>query len=223
MKERIIKLAKLFLVMASVAVFAAVAADIYVAFAGREGMYAKIDDLPRAQAVLVLGAAVYRNGEMSPVFHDRAATALEIYRSGKADKILVSGDHSRGNYDEVNAGKKFFLNNGVAGKDIFVDYAGFDTYSSVYRAKEIFQVDSMIISTQDFHLPRALYLAHSLGIEACGMSADKNNYDLGFRNVLRENSARIKAFWDVAMGTKPRFLGSQIPIGGDGRSSWDSY
>jgi SanA protein len=200
----------------------AVAADIYVAIKGNKGIYGKIDDLPSAQAVLVLGAAVYRNGEMSPVFHDRASVALEIYRAGKAKKILVSGDHSRGNYDEVNAGKKFFLKNGVAGEDIFVDYAGFDTYSSAYRAKEIFQVGSMIISTQDFHLPRALYLARCLGIEAYGIKADLRSYDLGFYNVLRENTARVKAFWDVSTGALPRFLGDKIPITGNGRDSWDN-
>lgn len=221
MKEKMTRFAKLALIMISAAIVAAVAADIFVAVAGSSQIYSRIQDLPRGQAVLVLGAAVYRGGEMSPVFQDRASVALEVYRSGKVDKILVSGDHSRGNYDEVNAAKKFFLKNGVAGKDIFVDYAGFDTYSSAYRAKEIFQVKSMIISTQGFHLPRALYMARSLGIDASGITADLRSYDLGFRNFLRENMARAKGFWDVVTGAKPKFLGDQIPITGDGRVSWD--
>jgi vancomycin permeability regulator SanA len=158
---------------------------------------------------------------MSDVFFDRASVALGIYRKGVAKKILVSGDHSRGDYDEVNIAKEFFLENGVSGKDIFVDYAGFDTYDSVYRAKKIFQVESMIISTQGFHLPRALYLARRQGIEAYGIGADLRKYNLGFYNFLRENAARAKAFWEAATNARPRFLGDAIPITGDGRSSWD--
>jgi len=199
----------------------AVVSDIYVAASGNSGIYTNLNDLPKAQAVLVLGAAVYRNGQMSPVFSDRASVALEIYRSGKVDKILVSGDHSRGNYDEVNAAKKFFVKSGVLGEDIFVDYAGFDTYSSMYRAREVFEVKSLIVSTQEFHLPRALYLARQFGLEAYGAKADLRAYDLGIYNLLRENAARTKAFWDVATNSQPKFLGEPIPITGDGRSSWD--
>jgi SanA protein len=215
------KLARVLAIIAAAALLMASCADIYVALSGREGIYSKIDDLPRAQAVLVLGAAVYRNGQLSDVFQDRASVALDVYRKGIVQKILISGDHSRGNCDEVNAAKKFFVKNGVPGQDIFVDYAGFDTYSSAYRAKGVFQADSVIISTQEFHLPRALYVARCLGLEANGISADLHKYDLGFYNVLRENAARVKAFWDVATDAKPKYLGDQIPITGDGRSSWD--
>ncbi|MFA6376501.1 MAG: ElyC/SanA/YdcF family protein [Candidatus Paceibacterota bacterium] len=222
MKEIIKKIIKALLITACVLVIFAVAADVYVAISGKQSaIYERIDDLPQSQAVLVLGAAVYRNGQLSAIFYDRASMALEIYRLGKVKKILVSGDHSVGNYDEVNAAKKFFLKNGVPGGDLFVDYAGFDTYSSIYRAKNIFQVSSLIISTQDFHLPRALFIARSVGVEAVGINADLRTYNLGYYNVLRENGARAKAFWDVATNTQPRFLGSIIPITGDGRSSWD--
>jgi SanA protein len=218
---KIRKTAMILAVLAAGVFLVAVIADICVAISGMRNIYAGIDGLPQAQAVLVPGAAVYRGGQMSAVFFDRAAVALEVYRAGKVKKILVSGDHSRGNYDEVNIAKKFFLDNGVPGEDVFVDYAGFDTYSSVYRAKEIFQVQSLIISTQEFHLPRALYLARQIGIKADGIKADLRNYDLGFYNVLRENAARTKAFWDVASNAVPKFLGDTIPITGDGRSSWD--
>lgn len=221
MKQEAIKLAKVILALAGAIILAIIAADAIVAFSGRNAIYGSANDLPDADAVLVLGAAVYRNGEMSAVFNDRASVALEVYNAGKVRKILVSGDHSRGDYDEVNIAKKFFLKNGVPGEDIFVDYAGFDTYSSVYRAKEVFQVKSLIISTQNFHLPRALYLARQLGIEAYGISADLRAYDLGFHNVLRENAARAKAFWDIITNSKPRYLGNIIPITGDGRASWD--
>lgn len=218
------KIKKLVIVFAAIfggLCLAAIFADIFVAFSGPREIYAKIGDLPVAQAVMVPGAAVWRNGRMSDVFFDRASVALGVYRAGKVKKILVSGDHSRGDYDEVDIAKKFFLDNGVPGKDIFVDYAGFDTYDSVYRAKKIFQVESMIISTQNFHLPRALYLARRQGIKVYGIEADLRKYDLGFYNVLRENAARAKAFWDVAINAGPKFLGDAIPITGDGRVSWD--
>ncbi|MFZ3074144.1 MAG: ElyC/SanA/YdcF family protein [Minisyncoccales bacterium] len=221
MKQQAVKLAKVLLIIAGALIAAAIVFDAIVLFSERGIIHNKIEDLPLADAVLVLGAAVYRNGEMSAVFNDRASVALEVYNAGKVRKILVSGDHSRGDYDEVNIAKKFFLKNGIPGEDIFVDYAGFDTYSSVYRAREIFQVQSIIVSTQNFHLPRALYLARQLGIEAHGISADLRLYDLGYGNVLRENAARVKAFWDIITNARPRYLGDIIPITGDGRVSWD--
>lgn len=221
MKQGLKKIARGVLIAAVLAASLAIFADIYVFCTGSRGIYETARDLPQADAVLVLGAAVYRDGRMSAVFADRAKTALEIYRHGAVPKILVSGDHSKDDYDEVNIAKEFFLQNQVPSEDIFVDYAGFNTYDSAKRAKEIFRVDSLIIATQEFHLPRALYLARQAGIEAHGVKADRHRYNLGFYNTLRENGARIKAFWRVVSGAAPRFLGEPIPIAGDGRESWD--
>ena len=221
MKQGLKKIARGVLIAAVLAASLAVFADGWVFFSGSRGIYEDIEQLPQADAVLVLGAAVYRDGRMSAVFADRAKTALEIYRHGAAPKILVSGDHSKDDYDEVNIAKEFFLQNQVPPEDIFVDYAGFNTYDSAKRAKEIFRADSLIIATQEFHLPRALYLARQAGIEAHGVKADRRRYNLGFYNTLRENGARIKAFWRVVSGAAPRFLGEPIPIAGDGRESWD--
>lgn len=221
MKEIIIKLAKTAAILAAAFVLAAIAADIYVAVSGSRGILGNTADLPRAPAVLVLGAAVYRGGQMSDVFLDRAQTALEVYRAGKASKILVSGDHRAGNYDEVDTARKFFIRNGVPGQDLFVDYAGFDTFASIYRAKKIFGVESLIVSTQEFHLPRALFIARSLGIDAVGIKADRQEYDLGFYNVVRENAARAKAFWDVLTDARSEFSSQPFPITGDGRESWE--
>jgi SanA protein len=197
------------------------AVDFYVALAGRKGMYRDVESLPEAQAVLVLGASVFRSGQMSDVFRDRATVALEVYNAGKVKKILVSGDYRANEYDEVSAAKKFFLEKGVPAEDIFLDYAGYDTYDSVYRAKYIFKIKSLIISTQDFHLPRALYLARGLGIEASGISADLRTYSLGIRNFFRENAAHLKAFWELANHEKSAVLGDPMPITGDGRISWE--
>jgi vancomycin permeability regulator SanA len=183
--------------------------------------YEKIDNLPSAEAVMVLGAKVYNNGNLSDILKDRAQTALEVYESGKAQKILVSGDHSRKDYDEVNAVKKYLLENGVKPEDIFLDHAGFDTYDSLYRAKHIFKINSIIVSTQKFHLPRAVYIGKSLDLETYGIVADKHIYRSALTNNLREILSRTKAFFNVNFDAKPKFLGKEIPISGDGRESWD--
>ncbi len=221
MKEGLRKMARIVLAAAALAASFAVFADTYVFWRGSQGIYENAADLPPADAALVLGAAVYRGGQMSAILTDRAATALEVYRAGKVEKILISGDHSQNNYDEVNVAKDFFLQNGVSAEDIFVDYAGFNTYDSAARAKKIFKADSLIVATQEFHLPRALYLARQAGITAHGIKADRRSYNLGFYNTWRENGARVKAFWRVLFNDSPRFLGEVIPITGDGRASWD--
>lgn len=180
-----------------------------------------IEDLPDAEVVLILGARVYSDKRMSDIYLDRAKTALAVYWSGKVKKILVSGDHGGEYYDEVNTVRKFLLEDGVPAEDIFLDHAGFDTYDSVYRAKNIFGVSSMIISTQNFHLPRAIYISKNLSIEASGISADRRRY-LNMTNYqLRELLARIKAFLDVTFNSKSKLLGIEIPISGDGQLSWD--
>lgn len=195
--------------------------NVYILNKSSEFIFKDIAAVPSKQVALVLGAKVYANGAMSAVLNDREITALELYRNKKVQKILVSGDHGREDYDEVNTMKDFLLNNGVSAEDIFLDHAGFDTYDSVYRAKEIFQVSSMIIVTQKFHLPRAIYIAKSLGINAVGIVADRQEYALGIYNETRESLARVKAFFDLSFQAKPKFLGEIIPIVGDSKLSWD--
>lgn len=177
-------------------------------------------DFPK-QAALVLGARVYDNGKLSDIFKDRVQTAIGLYKKGKVAKILVSGDHGQNSYDEVNAAKDFILQQGVPERDVFLDHAGFDTYDSVYRARDVFQAASLIIVTQNFHLPRALYIANSLELEACGVSADLQSYLDINKLEFRERLARVKAFLDLSFGVEPKFLGEAIPLAGDGRESWD--
>jgi SanA protein len=174
-----------------------------------------------AQAALILGARVYDSGRMSPIFRDRVDTALALYQAKRVEKLLVSGDHGQVDYDEVNAAREYLLERGVLEKDIFLDHAGFDTYDSVYRAKEIFGASSLIIVTQNFHLPRALYIADRLGIKACGQSADLQSYTGAERMELREVLARLKAFFNVNLNSKPHFLGDKIDLSGDGQLTWD--
>ena len=189
----------------------------------RDSLYTKIEDVPPAQAALVLGAAVYRNSKVSFFLLDRLESAEELYRAKKVQKIIVSGDHGQPEYNEVSTMRDVLLDRGVPAEDIFMDHAGFDTYDSVYRAKEIFEVENLIIVTQKFHLPRALYIANALDLDAVGLVADRRTYteEVLLRNVKRESLARVKAFFDVLFRVKPTHLGEKIPITGDGRQTDD--
>ncbi len=193
--------------------------NFYILKTTQDQIYFNQDNLPKYQTALLLGAKVYKNGVLSPIMKDRADVAIEIYNLGKVEKILVSGDHGTTEYDEVNAIKNYLLEKGIDKKDIFLDHAGFDTYDSVYRAKNIFEVESMVIVTQKFHLPRAIYISNSLGIESVGIVADRRYIFL--RNYLRESLSRVKAFLNVNFKAEPKFLGDVILITGDSEESWD--
>lgn len=179
------------------------------------------NELPTAQAALILGSRVYSDGSMSDVLKDRVIKGLELYQNGKVSKILISGDHGSKEYDEVNTIKNYLLNNNVPGEDIFMDHAGFDTYDSLYRAQKVFQVESLIIVTQAFHLPRAVYIGNSLGIESHGYVADRQPYLAASWNSFRESLARFKAFLNVTFHSKSKYLGDPIPITSNGKLTWD--
>lgn len=179
------------------------------------------ENIPEAQAALVLGARVWNNGLMSDIFKDRVLSGIKLYEAGKVKKILISGDHGRADYDEVNAAKDFLLLNNVKEEDIFLDHAGFDTYDSIYRARDIFKADSIIIVTNSFHLPRSLYIAEKLDLDASGFSSDIRKYIGEDKREFREKLARVKAFLNIAFKSKPKFLGKEISLEGDGRESWD--
>ena len=183
--------------------------------------FSKTSDLPGSYTVLVLGAHVNESGVPSEYLKDRLEAAFELYRLHKAKRFLLSGDHGRKGYDEVNTMKQYLLNKGVDTADVFLDHAGFDTYNSIVRAKEIFKVSDLIIVTQDFHLPRALYIARKKGLEAYGFVADKQKYKGIARVKFREKLALVKAFFEVTFNRSPRFLGDSIPITGDSRRSYD--
>jgi len=182
--------------------------------------YKDINEIPAAYTAIVLGAGA-RNHKVSPVLQDRLETALALYQKGKVKRLLLTGDHGRKDYDEVNTMKDYLVARGVPEKDIFLDHAGFDTYDSMYRAKELFEVRDAIIVTQDFHLNRSLFLARSLGLDAKGFAADKRVYKGRRYYAFREKFTVCKAAFDILFHTKPRFLGEKIPITGDSRLSFD--
>lgn len=177
---------------------------------------------PSVDAVMILGAYVYENGNPSPVLQDRLDYGYQIYQAGKAKKIIVTGDHGTIQYDEVNAMKDYLLKKGVPPQDIFLDHAGFDTYDSMYRARDIFGVKSLIISTQQFHINRALYISQRLGLDSYGYPSDDNILPRIQLQNARESLAKVKAVLETdILRNKPRLLGPKIPISGDGRVTFD--
>lgn len=178
--------------------------------------------LPEADCILVLGCLVKDGGEPSHMLEDRLRRAVELYEAGVAPKILMSGDHGRKDYNEVEAMKQYAMEQGIPAEDIFMDHAGFSTYDSCYRAKDIFTVGKVIIVTQKYHLHRALYIAENLGMEAYGVDADYRTYYNQSMRDLREMLARVKDFLYVLVQPEPVYLGNQIPITGDGNVTNDN-
>ena len=194
--------------------------NLIVGLGGR-GVETKPEQVPHAQAALVLGAQVKPDGTPSHMLADRITAAEELYKAGRVDKLLLSGDHSRIKYDEVGTMRRILLARGIPAHDIFTDHAGFDTWDSAQRAKRVFKVDSAVVVTQGFHMARALYDARRAGLEATGFLADRRSYGRVMARLrVREAAARMKTLGDVVTGAEPHFLGAQIPITGDGRASW---
>ena len=168
--------------------------------------------------VLVLGAGVWGDSP-SHLLEERLNRGVEVYNTGCTNRILMSGDHGRIEYDEVNVMKDFAIDKGAISEEVFMDHAGFSTYESMYRAKEIFQVKKVVIVTQKYHLYRAVYNARKLGLDAYGVAADgQYNFSLPVRsyNNIREAMARCKDFLWCIFKPEPTYLGDAIPISSSG-------
>ena len=173
-----------------------------------------------ADCILVLGSSVQPNGTLNRVVRERVDTALTLYESGVSQRLLMSGDHGKVNYDEVNAMKQYCVDKGVNPDVIFLDHAGFNTYDSIYRAKAIFGIQKMIVVSQEYHLYRAVYIANELGIEAYGVPAEQEANTALITN-LRESVARVKDYFSCAFHIEPTVLGEPIPISGSAKLSDD--
>ena len=187
----------------------------------------RIVDIEEAKAlgsfdcILVLGAGVWRNNRPSHVLEDRLKIGIEAYCAGVSDKLLMSGDHGRNNYDEVNVMKSFAMDCGIPSKNIFMDHAGFSTYESMYRARDVFSAHRVLIVTQKFHMYRALYIANALGLEAYGLTSDLREYANATYSQLRESLARVKDFFMVIFKPLPTYLGEVLPVNGNGNVTND--
>ena len=188
--------------------------NLYMINTANTYIYSSPNDTPLLDSgvIIVLGAQVHSNGNTSGILKDRLDTAYAIYKNNSQLKILVSGDHGQKNYDEVNAMKDYLISLGIPTKQIYLDHAGFSTYETMYRAKEIFEVNKAIIVTQDYHLKRAVYLANGRGIEAYGVKADILSYPNIKYFEAREYLARVKDFCYSLFNPKPTYLGDKIPI-----------
>ena len=174
--------------------------------------YSKIGDV---ECIIVLGAGI-RGNKPSPLLKDRLDKAIELYNLGMAPKIIMSGDHGKDDHDEVNVMKQYAIDNGVPSSDIFMDHAGFSTYDTMYRAKNIFAVKKAIVVTQRYHLYRSIYIAQSLGIEVFGVPAENNKYSGRVFREIREVLARDKDVVKCLIKPKSKYLGEKIDITGDG-------
>ena len=152
----------------------------------------------------------------SPILEDRLLEGIKLYQNSVSDKIIMSGDHGRREYDEVNIMKNYAIEKGIPSENIFMDHAGFSTYESIYRAKYIFEAKKVVIVTQEYHLYRALYIANQLGLEAYGVGADPRQYVGATYRELREILARDKDFIKCIFKPEPTYLGDTIPVSGNG-------
>lgn len=176
----------------------------------------KAAELEDVDCIIILGCQVKDDGSLSHMLRDRLMRGLEVYETGAAPKLLMSGDHGREEYDEVGAMKNYAIENGVPSENVFMDHAGFSTYETMYRAKEIFKAEKVIIVTQEYHLYRALYIAERLGMEAYGVSADLNRYAGQSMRDFREVLARCKDWAMCIFKPEPTYLGEAIPVSGNG-------
>lgn len=174
-----------------------------------------------ADCILVLGAGVKEDGTPNYMLEDRLSAALALYRVGAAPKLLLSGDHGRKQYDEVNAMKKYMIDAGVPEEDLFLDHAGFSTYETMYRAGAVFEVQKAIVVTQEYHQYRALYIGKELGLQVIGVASDQARYRGQTLRDLREIAARDKDFLKTILRPTPTYLGEVIPISGSGLASHD--
>ena len=178
----------------------------------KDNNYSELSDI---DCIIVLGAGI-KNNKPSPMLEDRLIKSINLYQNNVSNKIIMSGDHGRKEYDEVNVMKKFATQKGVSSENVFMDHAGFSTYESIYRAKYIFKAKRVVIVTQKYHLYRALYIANKIGLGAYGVDSDLREHRGAIYRELREILARNKDFFTCIFKPKPTYLGDIIPVSGNG-------
>lgn len=180
-----------------------------------------INELDHAYVGIVLGASVRPDKSLSPILQDRVDAAYLAYENGIIERFLLSGDHGTTSYDEVNAMKNYLNDKGVPNDVIFLDHAGFDTYDTMYRARDVFKVKDAIVFTQDFHLPRAIYLARKFDLDIQGYKSDMRTYPGESKFRKREWLANLKAWFEININKRPTYVGEAVPITGDSSLSHD--
>jgi len=207
------KYLKIALYLAIVGLVVIVSVNYYVKSSTKKNIYYSIKKFPKNDVGIIFGAGI--NGDQpSKYLKDRLDAGIALYKANRINKILLSGDNGRDEYDELTVMKNYCYKHGVDTTKIFIDYAGFDTYSTMYRAKHIFNIKKAILISQEYHLNRAIYIGQKLGIKSVGYSANNGEY-LGYKYVtFREYGSIFKSFFDVLRNREPRFLGNPIDING---------
>ena len=216
------KIIKYTLILIIIAITIILSINFYVVLSTKKQIVL-LDDIKNKNdydCIIVLGAGIWGD-KPSPMLQDRLDEAIKLYNEGLAPKIIMTGDHGQKGYDEVNIMKEYAINKGIPSEDIFMDHAGFSTYESIYRSKEIFKVKKAIIVTQEYHLYRALHIANALKIDVVGVGADPRKYSGQLYRDLREILARNKDFFQAIFKVKPTYLGESIPVSGDGNITND--
>ncbi len=209
------KIFKTIIILITIVIIITVAINLHICISVKNQIITDFNKEDNYDAVLVLGAGI-RKKKPSPLLRERLDRGIEIYKSGAAKKLIMSGDHGTKEHDEVNVMKNYAIENGVPSEDIFMDHAGFSTYESVYRAKEIFKAQNIVIVTQEYHLYRALYIANSLKLQAVGSDASVERLGGQTYRDFREILARNKDFITCIFKPEPTYLGEEIPITGNG-------
>jgi len=214
------KYLKIVLYLAIIGLVAIVSVNYYVKSSTKKHIYYSLKKFPKNDVGIIFGAGI--NGDQPGKYlKDRLDAGILLYKSNRINKILLSGDNGREEYDELTVMKNYCFNHGVDTTKIFIDYAGFDTYSTLYRAKHIFNIKKATLISQEYHLNRAIYIGQKLGIKSVGYSANSGEY-LGYKYVtFREYGSVFKSFFDVLRNRKPHFLGHPIDINGPSNYSKD--
>lgn len=187
--------------------------NAHIASRAAEHLFDQVDNVPHHRVGVVLGTSEkVRGGRPNLYFQHRIEAAAALYHAGKVDRLLLSGDNGTIHYNEPWAMRRALIAAGVDSTHITLDYAGFRTLDSMLRAREVFGQQAFTVISQRFHNERAVYLARRAGIAAIGFNARDVDAQRGFRTMLREKAARVKVFWDLAVGVKPRYLGEPVPI-----------
>lgn len=204
-----------FLLLAVVVLVAVVfVTDAWVNRSTRSQVYDDIQDIPHNKVGLVLGTSkVLKGGHINPYYQYRINAAIALFKAGKVDFLLVSGDNGREEYDETSAMQADLIAGGIPKEKIFMDYAGFRTLDSILRCKEVFGETRITVISQLFHNQRSVFIANHKGLVAVGFNARDLRVSSGFRTQIREKFARVKMLLDLALGKKAKFYGDKIRIG----------
>lgn len=213
--KKVIKILKVGIISAAIMAIFVFGINIFVVLNAKSTIVAEEDyeSTSKVDCILVLGAGIWGDSP-SPMLEDRLLECIKLYEAGVSDKIIMSGDNGSDDYNEVKVMKDYVVEKGIPAENVFMDHAGFSTYESMYRAKEVFKAESVMIVTQNYHLYRAVYIAKRLGLTAYGAGADPRRYKGAAYREIREVLARDKDFLKCIFKPEPKYLGDAIPVSG---------